>query len=333
MATLSRGKTFTATEQVTNTKLHQLVDNATISNIQAADMAAGTGFLVTAASAPSDTNVLWYDSVNAVLKKYIGSSWIEIPTIASPSSGQSILYNGTHWVGTAAGSPYSFKNLKVVYTSATQITITADGVALNDGTWITAVSQVNAITTTGASGLMTGLTEGNKWYYAWIIRKSSDGTVSSILTESSTTIATLPAGYDQYALVSAVHNTAGNFVNFTQVGRDYYYAVPVTAASGTITSWQTVDITEFVPAGISTFAFGTFVNTESYSAIGWVSNVGSDTANKIGQSLQWSNSGFGANLWAFPWQLPILTANTLYFYASGGSNYLYIAGFILNKLG
>lgn len=39
MGTLSKGKTFTVNEEVTNTKLHQLVDSATISNIQTADIA------------------------------------------------------------------------------------------------------------------------------------------------------------------------------------------------------------------------------------------------------------------------------------------------------
>ncbi len=41
MATLSRGQSFGATETVTNTKLHNLVDNATITNIVDADIAVG----------------------------------------------------------------------------------------------------------------------------------------------------------------------------------------------------------------------------------------------------------------------------------------------------
>lgn len=41
MATLSRGQTFGVTESVTNTKLHNLVDNATITGIVDADISAG----------------------------------------------------------------------------------------------------------------------------------------------------------------------------------------------------------------------------------------------------------------------------------------------------
>ena len=41
MATIEKGKTFTTNEEVTNTKLHQLVDDATISDIQESDLASG----------------------------------------------------------------------------------------------------------------------------------------------------------------------------------------------------------------------------------------------------------------------------------------------------
>lgn len=41
MATFSRGQTFGVTETITNTKLHNLIDNATITNIVDADIAPG----------------------------------------------------------------------------------------------------------------------------------------------------------------------------------------------------------------------------------------------------------------------------------------------------
>lgn len=41
MATITRGQTFGETEQVTNTKLHVLVDSASIANIVNADLSAG----------------------------------------------------------------------------------------------------------------------------------------------------------------------------------------------------------------------------------------------------------------------------------------------------
>ena len=41
MATITRGKTFGPTEEVTSAKLHQLVDDASITNIVDADCSAG----------------------------------------------------------------------------------------------------------------------------------------------------------------------------------------------------------------------------------------------------------------------------------------------------
>lgn len=41
-ATVTKGKTFTSTEQVTNTKLHSLVDDATVTAIVSADITDGT---------------------------------------------------------------------------------------------------------------------------------------------------------------------------------------------------------------------------------------------------------------------------------------------------
>lgn len=43
MATVTRGQTFGATEQVTNVKLHTLVDSASVTDIRNTDIAAGAG--------------------------------------------------------------------------------------------------------------------------------------------------------------------------------------------------------------------------------------------------------------------------------------------------
>ena len=41
MGTITRGQTFGATETITNTKLHTLVDDATVTGIVNADVSAG----------------------------------------------------------------------------------------------------------------------------------------------------------------------------------------------------------------------------------------------------------------------------------------------------
>lgn len=78
MATITRGKTFGATEQVTNSKLHQLVDSATITNLTSADVDGSAGQLtIIQGSAPSSPSAgwLWYDTTNAVLRMYDGGTW------------------------------------------------------------------------------------------------------------------------------------------------------------------------------------------------------------------------------------------------------------------
>lgn len=78
MATVTRGYTFGSTEQVTNTKLHTLVDSATVSNIAAADFVSGVGTVTSSTSAPSATDGLWVDTNTTppTLKIYNGTIWV-----------------------------------------------------------------------------------------------------------------------------------------------------------------------------------------------------------------------------------------------------------------
>ncbi len=79
-ATITKGKTFAATEEVTNTKLHTLVDSATIANIDQTNMASSYGVVFRGTTAPSDTDALWVDTSASppVPKFYDGSSWTSI---------------------------------------------------------------------------------------------------------------------------------------------------------------------------------------------------------------------------------------------------------------
>lgn len=66
MADLTRGHTYGATDQVTNTNLHSLVDAATIANIASADFQLSTTNPIhIGSSAPSDSNSkFWWDTTN-----------------------------------------------------------------------------------------------------------------------------------------------------------------------------------------------------------------------------------------------------------------------------
>jgi hypothetical protein len=56
---------------------------------------------------------------------------------------------------------------------------------------------------TGAGGLDTGSLTADTWYFVWVIAKSSDGTVSALLSTSSTS-PTMPAGYDKKRRVGSL---------------------------------------------------------------------------------------------------------------------------------
>ena len=234
----------------------------------------------------------------------------------------------------------SFKNLKVTRPSVTTVTVTADKLVIG-GIIIDNVNVTANISSSGANGLMAGLSEGNKWYYIWIIRKSSDGTVAAILTESSTTIGTLPTGYDQYALVSAVHNTAGDFVDFIQQGRDYFYTaagVP-TVATGVVGSaaWTSIDVTEAVAGGLSTVVVGaSFWNGSDTGEVFLSNNTAASYNNANPSPYKMGGYADGGPTIGFQFEWPLLTANTLY-WSSGGSGVGYsprvlVLGFKINKI-
>lgn len=95
--TLTRGYTFGATEQVTNSKLHSLVDSGTIANLDENVLASGRGLVISSTSAPSNTNCLWNDTGNNILKAYISGAWTSsadgtmLANLASTPAGAGVL--------------------------------------------------------------------------------------------------------------------------------------------------------------------------------------------------------------------------------------------------
>lgn len=237
---------------------------------------------------------------------------------------------------TTGGVAGSYKNLKVVRASKTQVTVTADELVLentdHEKVSVFGVNQSAAITSSGAGGLDTG-SEANVWYYIWIIRKSSDGTLNALLSASATA-PTLPEGYDQKALVSAVHNTSGDFVDFIQEGDEYSYPLGLQLATGTNLSWTAIDLTTFVPSALSTIARGT-VRYDCSTSSCYVSNVNTEYVGlNAGESETGTNKvgGYSVGGGIVFWEYPILTANTIYYVSTGTTGFVYCSGFKLNKI-
>lgn len=182
----------------------------------------------------------------------------------------------------------AYRNLKIVRTSVTQVTVTADELCLqdssNDGIRIVSINEPIAITSSGAGGLDTGAEGSSRWYYIWIIRKSSDGTVDGLLSESSSA-PTMPSGYDQKALVSAVYNNASsNFVDFVDEGFSYVYKEDRQLFSGSYSNNAPMSYLGSGTGDSGTYAYGKY---------------------SVGVTAQHS------------WLLPITTANTIYYCTSG----------------
>jgi hypothetical protein len=264
-------------------------------------------------SAPSTLQEgdVWYDTSNDLLKAYNGSAWLTIGPNTSAITG-------------------AFKNLKIVRNSVTQVTCTADELILKDSSNIpvivTSFNKSAAISSSGAGGLDTGAEGSSTWYYIWAIRKSSDGTTNLLLSASSTS-PTMPSGYDQKALVSAVYNdSSSDFIDFIHEGRDYFYSAWRSMASGTVTPFTSVTTTNYVPSALSTIPIVQITSTTNQNGV--VSNIsapGTD-GNDIGNVIR--NAGNGGNMSVGP--LNLITANTLWWGVSSGS--LRCAGFIVNKL-
>lgn len=227
-----------------------------------------------------------------------------------------------------------FSNLSVSRTNVTTVAVTADRLTVfdtNNVGWLcTSVNVSPAITSSGANGLDTGAEGSSRWYYIWIIRKSSDGTVAGLLSESSTA-PTMPSGYDQKTLVSAVYNSSGSdFTDFKQIGRRYSYTSWRTLTSGNIGTgaWVSTSTVAFVPSGLSNYCYGT-VKPSSTGAItndNTVATGATTDRNKYG-----GTPGSGSTR-IERWELDIITANTLYALGDSADYIVYIHGFDVNKL-
>jgi len=100
MADVTRGQTFGATEEVTNTKLHNLVDGATVTNIDKDDAdSSNTSFTHIASTSPSSpyTGLLWLDTSTNILKRYDGSNFVPV------NSGESVRFTNKSGAQVIAG--------------------------------------------------------------------------------------------------------------------------------------------------------------------------------------------------------------------------------------
>lgn len=179
---------------------------------------------------------------------------------ADISAGQFVdfWYDGTVWrssiiyVNPWAGNFEPYKNITAKPNASNpnyQVDIEWDSLYI-EGILSTSGDFTIDITASGLLGLDTGSEASSTWYYLWAIAKA-DGTVSAILSASSTS-PTMPAGYTLKRLVSMVrNNSSGNFVNFVQENEIWgYVANTIIKLVSTFIS-ETLDARNWIPEKVN----------------------------------------------------------------------------------
>lgn len=266
-AVISRGYTFGATEQVTNTKFHTLIDSATISNIDRSNFDLTTTSPVhIAGSSPSSpvNGHLWYDTSNAVLRMYDGTAFQPVARgyIYTNRSGSSvvagdvvILDNGNAQSvtkTTTASSTRAFGVVLVGGADAASVIVLTEGYAPS--------VKVTGSTSIG-NYLFTSTTSGSADPSATI----AQGAFAVALTSGAATVAAQLGGG---ALIAGSINASSKFtavdsITFTRSSQ---------AATGTVNYSHALGV---VPTHIEIFGGVTGLN--NYNTIGTCYIVGGST--------------------------------------------------------
>ncbi|MGX5806297.1 hypothetical protein ACWGS9_34875, partial [Bradyrhizobium sp. Arg314] len=195
----------------------------------------GGAFTITGIAAPTSNNgrVLILENVSAssamtLLPENTSSAaanrlTLPAPVVLSPAMSAVLIYDTatSRWrlanPVTAAPPAVARKNLKIVTTSVTAGTITADELILEDSLGMTyratSVNVSYATGTSGANGLDTGSITASNWYFEWVIYNASTNTLASLLSLSAAA-PTMPSGYTFKARVGASYFDAGSKLRF-----------------------------------------------------------------------------------------------------------------------
>lgn len=258
-ATVSRGYTFTATEQVTNTKFHSLVDSATIANIDRSNFDLTTTSPVhIGSSSPSSPAAghLWYDTTNALLRLYDGSIFQPVSrgysytnrSGSSVSAGDVVIIDTANASSvkktTTASSPLAFGVVLIGAADAASCVVITEG-------------YCPALTVTGSTSigqyLITSTTSGK----ADPITAIATGAFAVALTSSATSVAAQIGGA---SLIGGSINASSKFSAVDVVSSTRSSS----AASGDVTYNHSLGIT---PTNIQVYASASANNFYSHGNV------------------------------------------------------------------
>lgn len=102
----------------------------------------------------------------------------------------------------------------------------------------------------GNGALDTGSIANSTWYHVWLIQRPDTGVVD-ILCSLSATSPTMPSNYTlKRRIGSMLTDGSAHWLQFTQWGDDFYWAVPISFANNTVVTNGMVSVTLGVPTGI-----------------------------------------------------------------------------------
>jgi hypothetical protein len=180
------------------------------------------------------------------------------------------------------------------------------------------------LTVSGIDGLDTGSEASDTWYFVWLI-KHTDGTVSGLLSLSSTS-PTLPAGYTKKRRLGSIRNDTGSdIIPFAQNGkanrRTYSYLSIITSrqplSGGSSEPIAAVDLSSFVPP--TTQTANIFANQGgTVAALLLLRDVG-------GAAIELLSSGQASSYNDFP----ITSSQTMAYtnFGVGGLSDIYVRGY------
>lgn len=193
-----------------------------------------------------------------------------------------------------------------------------------------------SLATSGANGLDTGAEAANTWYYLWLIKKSSDGTVAA-LWSASRTAPTMPSGYDTKCLLpfAARNDGSSNIIPFKVIGSKEF---PFIAYNTTFDKLTWSNTTTAVLSGGTSASYvdvncSSFVPPISRRARLFVSNSVSATMGfkEKGASVEIVRSCAG-NYDQLEFDINTDTAQVIQYKTNAGNENIAVVGFYIDNL-
>jgi len=229
----------------------------------------------------------------------------------------------------------NINGLTTYCSSNTQVVIRSGISSDSDNTYaMTNSGEITVnITVSGVNGLDTGSEAANTWYFIYLIKNLTTGTVAGLLSTSSTS-PTMPSGYTLKRRIGAVrNNAASNFLWFDSLGggsekwikfAQITFDSLVSGAAGN-TAWQTVSASSWAPSTAVALDV-TIGPNDTNSAVRLQISKTPGTAGVNGYRSKYLSSGISADdeiiipcnaSQQFDWKTDNVSGATVYLTANG----------------